>query len=248
MAKKKSKLKKHDFVQLDYTGRFEDGSVFDTTDEKTAKDAGIDRENATFGPVTICLGGNHMLPAIEEHLIGKEPKKYDIKLKAEDAFGKKSAKLLTLIPMRVFRKEDIKPFPGLEVNIDDRYGVVRSVSGGRVIVDFNHPLSGHDVQYKIKVKKLIEDPIEKAKTVFKNELNMPDIKLELDKKTLLIDEKIPEQVIQPIKKRILELIPDITDVALKKEDKKEAESKTKKKSSKKKTSKKSSKKSKKSNK
>lgn len=212
------KMKKHDFVEIEYTGYLEDGAVFDTTDEDTAKKNDLFNENAKFGPAVICIGEKHVLPGIEKAITGKNPGKFNIELEPEDAFGKKDAKLLKLMPMKLFRKENVNPVPGLEVNIDNMYGTVRSVSGGRVIVDFNHPLAGRKIKYDLKVNKVIEDTLTKAKAVLKNELNILDMKLELIKKTLLIDEdKFPEEVLQNLEKRMTELVPEITKVVLKKD-------------------------------
>ena len=222
------KLKKRDFIEIEYTGKLEDGTIFDTTDEKVAKDAGLHRENATFGPAVICLGENHVLKGIEDTIIGKEPGKFEVNLTPEQAFGKKNPKLLKLLPMKVFRKENITPFPGLEVNVDNMYGVVRTVSGGRIIVDFNHPLAGRNLNYEVKVSKIIKDTLEKAKSIFKNELNIVDSKIELKDKKLIIDENIPKDVLDRIEKRVLELIPEIKGVALKKEEKPKTSEKKKK--------------------
>jgi FKBP-type peptidyl-prolyl cis-trans isomerase SlyD len=219
------KLKKHDFVEVEYTGRLEDDTVFDTTDANVASKSGIQRDNSKFGPVVICLGETHILKGIEERLIDSEPGSFSIVLDAEHAFGKKKTALLKLIPMKIFKKEKINPFPGLEVNIDNMYGIVRTVSGGRVIVDFNHPLSGRTLKYDVKVNKIIESTLEKAKAVFKNELNITDSKLEYADGKLTIDEKFPQDVLVALKKRVLELIPEIKDVVLKTAPDKKAESK-----------------------
>lgn len=222
------KFKKHDFIEIEYTGSMEDGTIFDTTNEKVAEEAGLQKENAKFGPAIICLGENHVLKGIEDAIIGKEPGKLEVNLTPEQAFGKKNAKLLKLLPMKVFRKDNIQPFPGLEVNVDNTYGIVRTVSGGRIIVDFNHPLSGHSLKYDVKVNKIIKDTLEKAKSIFKNELNIVDTKLELIDKRLIIDENIPKDVLDGIKKRVLELVPEIKGVALKKEVKAKTSDKKKK--------------------
>jgi FKBP-type peptidyl-prolyl cis-trans isomerase 2 len=216
-------FKKHDFVEVEYTGRLDDNTVFDTTDATVAKQAGITRDAAKFGPVAICLGESHILKGIEEKIMEHGLGNFSVSLAPENAFGKKNAKLLKLIPMKVFVKEKIRPFTGLEVNIDNAYGIVRSVSGGRVIVDFNHPLSGRDVKYEVKVNKLIESPLEKAVAVFKNELNIHDIKLEYEAGKLVIEEKIPEQVMEALKKRIMDLAPEIKEVELKKPAEKKEE-------------------------
>ncbi len=215
-------LKKHDFVEIEYTGRLDDNTVFDTTDENVAKQAGITRESSRFGPVVICLGENHILKGIEEKIIGQNLGEFKIELTPENAFGKKNVKLLRLIPSKVFRKEKITPFPGLEVNIDNMYGIVRTVSGGRVIVDFNHPLSGRNVKYEVKVNKIVDNALDKAKAIFKNELQITDSKMHMESDKLIIEENIPKDVIDALQKRILELVPEIKEVALKKASKKEA--------------------------
>ncbi|MEM3374381.1 MAG: peptidylprolyl isomerase [Candidatus Woesearchaeota archaeon] len=207
------KLKVHDFVEIEYTGRLEDNTLFDTTDENLAKSSGLTRQG-NFGPVVICLGENHILNSLDKAIQEKGISTFDIELEPENAFGKKNAQLLKLLPMKVFLKEKINPFPGLEVNVDNMYGVVRSVSGGRVIVDFNHPLAGKRVKYHIKVNKKIDEPLEKAKAVLKNEFNfLPEMKIENE--ILVIDEKIPDEVLNAIKERILKLIPEIKDVSKK---------------------------------
>ena len=45
-------------------------------------------------------------------------------------------------------------------------GIVRSVSGGRVIVDFNHPLSSKDVHYDVEVLKIVTDKKDQIQAFF----------------------------------------------------------------------------------
>jgi FKBP-type peptidyl-prolyl cis-trans isomerase 2 len=42
-------------VYIDYTGSLLDGTVFDSTDEKTAKDAGIYRDGSTYSPMKVTM-------------------------------------------------------------------------------------------------------------------------------------------------------------------------------------------------
>jgi FKBP-type peptidyl-prolyl cis-trans isomerase 2 len=159
-------IKKGDFIELDYTGRIKDDKiVFDTTSEQVAKDSQIFNSKYKYGPVIICIGEKQLVAGLDDSLMGKNPGKYTFEVKAEHAFGKKSAKLLKLIPMNLFAKDQVKPFVGLEVNVDGTLGIVRSVSGGRVIVDFNHPLASKDLVYDVDVKRMVIDPLEKAKAL-----------------------------------------------------------------------------------
>src|SRR3989344_9383892 len=160
-------VKKHDFVEIEYTGRTsESNTIFDTTEEKTAKESNAYDEHTDYGPAVICVGENHLPKALEDQLIGKETgKDYRIEISHEDAFGKKDAKLIRMIPLSKFRQQKIQPFPGLQLNIDGMFGIVRTVSSGRCLVDFNHPLAGKDLAYEVKVKKIVEDNGEKLKSL-----------------------------------------------------------------------------------
>jgi len=160
-------FKNGDFIELDYTGRKkDDNSIFDTTIKKVADDAGIHTHNK-FESVIIVLGKHQILPAIDSFLEGKEPGTYNLDLEAQFGFGKKDAKLLRLVPLRLFKKENIQPFVGLEVNIDNQPGIVRTVSGARIIVDFNHPLAGQDIIYELTPKRQVTDDKEKVTAVLK---------------------------------------------------------------------------------
>ena len=66
-------VKHHDFVEIEYTGTIkEDGSIFDTTDEKTAKEHGSYDKKADYSPVIICIGEHNVLKSLDEKMIGKE--------------------------------------------------------------------------------------------------------------------------------------------------------------------------------
>src|SRR3989344_1222392 len=142
-------IKKNDFVEIEYTGRLkESNAVFDTTQEKVAKENDLYDKNADYSPLIICVGENHILRGLEEQMIGKETgKEYAFEVSSDNAFGRKDPKLIQLVPTNKFRQQNIQPFPGLQLNIDGVFGVVKTVSGGRCLVDFNHPLAGKDLVY-----------------------------------------------------------------------------------------------------
>ena len=184
-------IKEKDFVELEYTAKIKDGNnVFDTTDEKTAKDNDIYDSKMPYGPVKICIGTGSILKGLEDSLVGKEPgKSYTIELSAENAFGKKNAKMLKIVNTNVFRKSNIDPMPGLQVNIDGIPGTIKSVTGGRTIVDFNHPLSGKEIVYDVKINRIITDEKEKINAFVSFQFNLkPDsftLDIDADKKAVL---------------------------------------------------------------
>ena len=59
-----------DTVEVDYTLRTENGSVYDTTIEAIARSAGIWREDVEYGPLTFTLGRGEVIPGFEEAIMG----------------------------------------------------------------------------------------------------------------------------------------------------------------------------------
>lgn len=210
-------LKKGDFIELEYTGRIkESGKVFDTTDEKIAKSEGIHSKGAAYGPIIICLGEGHIIKGLEKLLEGKQPgKEYVLVLSPEDAFGKKRPGLLKLIPLSTFLKQNIRPVPGLQVSIDGVLGTIKMVGSGRCIVDFNHPLAGKEIEYNVKILRIVEKPEEKISALLRIEFGIADANISVDgsKATIEIRE-LPKDSEQKIKERIASLVSEIKDVVI----------------------------------
>ncbi len=192
------------FVEINYTGTLEDGSVFDTTDEAAAKEAGIFNPKGKYGPVVVCLGQGHLLPGLEDELKDKKAGTYNVKLDAEHAFGKRDGKLIQLIPTKKLTDNNIKPYAGLQLDVDGQIATVKTVSGGRTMVDFNHPLAGLPVKYDVEILKDVEDPKEKVAAMLELELK---IKVEMEERDgkVVIKAELPEQIHEPLTKRIKEV-------------------------------------------
>jgi len=174
-------IKKGDFVEVEFTGMLEDGTVFDTTDEKVAKESNIYDERSEYGSIIVCIGEGHLLKGVDKNLEGKElGKEYEFKLAPEDGFGKKDTKLLRLIATNKFLKQNIMPQPGLQVSIDGIMGTVKTVTGGRVIVDLNHPLAGRELVYKVKPIRMITDSKEKVTAIIKLRLGVKDAEISIE--------------------------------------------------------------------
>jgi len=205
-------IKKGDFIELDYEGYLVDNNqLFDTTKKAVAEKAGlVNKEN--FEPNIVCIGQNHLLPGLDEFVEGKDLGNYEVEVTSEEAFGKRNAKLLQLIPLKKFKDQKIQPFQGLELNIDGHLGIVRSISGGRVIVDFNHPLAGKDLKYKLDLKRIVVDLKEQVEAILKLG-GLPFEKVELikegdkaiDHAIIHMKQLLPNEFNEGIQKTIKEL-------------------------------------------
>jgi FKBP-type peptidyl-prolyl cis-trans isomerase 2 len=161
------KVAKGDIVRMDFDGWVEDSNdLFDTTNAQTAQDAGVFNEKIQYVPIPVLVGGGRIFPGLDEALenaeIGKE---YDIVIPSEKAAGPRDPKLVEMIPLREFLRQEVEPHIGMEINIKNRMGVVTAVTAGRVRVDFNRRLAGKSLKYHFKVLSKAQDDDEKVKAV-----------------------------------------------------------------------------------
>ncbi len=211
-------IKEDDFVELDYTGRIaETGEVFDTTSAEVAKEKGIFDERAAYGPAVVCIGKRHLLIGLDKQLVGKEiGKTYTFRLPVEEAFGRKNAKLIQLVSTAKFRQQQMTPFPGMQVNIDGILGTVRTVTGGRTIVDFNHPLSGKELEYTATVKRIVTDVSEKVKAILRLigiSINAVNVSVSDGSAAIEFPQEVPEQLKKDIEEKLKSAITDLKGVS-----------------------------------
>jgi FKBP-type peptidyl-prolyl cis-trans isomerase SlyD len=218
-------VKEHDFVVLSYTGRLPDGTVFDTTEKTIAEENNMPTEGVTFKTPTICVGERQVLPGLDEDLPGKEiSKEYLVTLPAEKAFGKRDIKKMKIVPISTFKEHQVQPQPGLQIDVDGERGTVTRISGGRIIVNFNHPLAGKEVVYKYKIIKKITDLTEKVKCFLSASIGLPFEKMEVKVAENMVEialpMEIPIELTQLLSKKLSE-ITAVKDIIFKKQEIKE---------------------------
>lgn len=160
-------FKDGDFLEVEYSAwTATDGSLVSTTDEKRAKEGNIYDEHVHYGPVLVVLGSNSVIKGLDRELHSMDmgdTKKANFK--PEDAFGERMPDLVRVMPIAEFRKRDINPYPGLQVNIDNATATVKSVNSGRVTIDMNHPYAGQEMTYEVKVVKVLTSEDDKVKAL-----------------------------------------------------------------------------------
>ncbi|MCC7553335.1 MAG: peptidylprolyl isomerase [Methanobacteriaceae archaeon] len=183
-------IKDGDFIKIEFTGKVADTrDVFDTTSEEIAKEADIYVEEKNYEPIPIVVGGEHLLKALDEAVIGLDVgDEKTIEIESQDAYGNRDSKLVQLIPMKEFKKQGMTPVPGMVITADGQNGRVLTVNGGRVKVDFNHELAGKDVIYDVKIDEIIEDDEEKIKSMIKLHYTYPN--MDIDKTEITFDGKV----------------------------------------------------------
>ena len=183
-------IKDGDFVRVNFTGKIkENDEVFDTTYDEIAQEAEIFDENKTYKPIPIVVGGNHLLPAIEKEIVGLEAgERKTVEVDSDNGFGPRDPKAIQLIPMKEFKKQGMTPYPGMRIQAEGGEGRILTVNGGRVKVDFNHPLAGKDLIYDVEVTEIIEDNEEKIKSMIELHYSNPNV--DLDKTEISIEDGV----------------------------------------------------------
>ena len=78
----------------------------------------------------------------------------------------------------------------------------QSVSGGRVRVDYNHPLAGKDLRYRLRIVRQITKSLEKAKALLEY--------YNVDCKTSIRDGKLAIETKKPLHALIQKMIDETT--------------------------------------
>jgi len=187
-----------EFVLIDYVARVKDtGEVVETTLAEEAKKAGIFDAEKTYEPLLVIVGEGRVVRGLEDALKGiREGEEKEIEIPPEKAYGVRDPRKVKIIPLREFRKAKVDPVPGKIVEIGGALAVVRAVSGGRVQVDFNHPLAGKTLVYKVKVVKRIKDPVEKARALIRRRIKrVPAEKFGVELQGDQIRVRVPEEAL-----------------------------------------------------
>jgi peptidylprolyl isomerase len=165
-----AQAKKGDRVRIDYTGRLEDGSVFDSTLESidcgpddcdTAEhDAGDCSCGCENGPRELTIGAVELFPQIDEALVGMTSgEKKTFTIIAADAFGEYDQEKVFTVP-RSDLPGDLTPEVGDELVLsnedDEELGVtVVEMTDENVTFDANHPLAGEDLTFEIQLVEIL---------------------------------------------------------------------------------------------
>jgi len=149
-----------DFIKISYTGKLEDGTIFDTTNEEVAKVHNVYNSNGRYGGDVIIIGVNQMITGLEEdikeHEVGY---KGTVTIPPEKAFGDRDPKLLRDLPLRRLEQ---KPQVGMMVQFEGKQAKVLKVMGRHARLDFNSPMAGQMITYDYKIEAMLEELKEKA--------------------------------------------------------------------------------------
>jgi len=177
-----------DFVRLTYTGKLEDGKVFDTTDEELAKAEGIYNEDATYGGDVVIVGAGHTIKGLEEDVVGRDVGyEGEAVVSPEKGFGERDSEKIKVYSTTKFEN----PREGMRVSIEGNVGTISRIVGRRARVDFNHPLAGKTLHYTYRIEDKVEDEVEKVRGLIALHVpEVPDVSIEGGVARVAVPEKL----------------------------------------------------------
>jgi peptidylprolyl isomerase len=166
---------KGDFILVEYTVRVkETGALLDTTNAELAKQENIYDASKLYGPTLIVLGKNWINSVVEDWILNaSENSEGEIEVPPDKAFGERDPNKVKVYSLRELQRRGYVPSIGDVIELNGVKGIVKQISGGRVTIDFNHPLAGKTLVYKVKIIKKLEDFEEKIKALTSRHLRIP---------------------------------------------------------------------------
>lgn len=158
-----AQAKKGDRVKINFTGKLEDGSIFETTleDPDCCSDDGCEDDDCCeSGPMELVIGEEDFFPVVEEALIGMSPgETKTVVVPAAEGFGEYQTEAVFTVEKQLL-PEGLIPEIGMEMVLtgDDDEEVevtIVDVTETSVTFDANHPLAGEELTYDVELVEIL---------------------------------------------------------------------------------------------
>ncbi|SFE54996.1 FKBP-type peptidyl-prolyl cis-trans isomerase [Roseivivax sediminis] len=140
-----TEVKAGDTVLIHYTGTLTDGSTFDSSEGRD--------------PLEFTVGSGQIIPGLDKALPGMTVgDKKSVEVPADEAYGARNPEALQAVP-RTEIPDDIPLDLGTQLQVQTPNGetvpvVVSNVTESEVMLDANHPLAGHDLNFNIELVEI----------------------------------------------------------------------------------------------
>ena len=146
-------VKEGDQVSVDYTGRLENGTVFDTSVRDVAIDTGVYNPNRDYNPIEFTVGAGQMIKGFDSGVVGMAVgEEKTLTLLPEDAYGVHREEMVRTVPVEELSAAGITPVIGEKLTTSmGQVGTITDVTNTSVVVDFNHRLAGKTLVFDVKL-------------------------------------------------------------------------------------------------
>jgi len=140
-----AQAKSGDKVKVHYTGKLDDGTVFDSSQERD--------------PLEFTIGEGQIIPGFEQAVVGMNPgDNKTANIPVDKAYGPRRDEMVMDVDKGQF-PENITPEIGQKLQMTRSDGqvimvTITGVSEANVTLDANHPLAGKDLTFDIQLVEI----------------------------------------------------------------------------------------------
>ncbi|MAX80628.1 MAG: peptidylprolyl isomerase [Crocinitomicaceae bacterium] len=140
-----SQVKVNDTIKVHYTGKLEDGQIFDTSENRE--------------PLEFTVGSGMLIPGFENGVIDmKVNEKRTLNIPSAEAYGAVNQDLFQEVEKSLLPPE-INPEVGMGLMSQSPDGremplTITEVRENTIVVDANHPLAGKDLTFEIELVEI----------------------------------------------------------------------------------------------
>jgi FKBP-type peptidyl-prolyl cis-trans isomerase 2 len=140
-----STVKSGDSVKVHYTGKFDSGEVFDSSEGSE--------------PLAFIVGAGQVIPGFDQALVGMQVgETKDVTIPPDQAYGEHMQQLVQTIDRDQFNLGDVKPEIGLAIEMHTPQGsiplVITDLTEMTVTLDANHPLAGESLNFSLTLVEI----------------------------------------------------------------------------------------------
>jgi peptidylprolyl isomerase len=140
-----AQAKQGDTVKVHYTGRLDDGTVFDSSSDRD--------------PLEFTIGTGAIIPGFEQAVIGMAPGESKTEtIPTDQAYGPYIEEMVLTVDRQQMPME-VEPEIGQQLQLQHPTGevipvVITEVSSSTVTLDANHPLAGESLIFEIQLVEI----------------------------------------------------------------------------------------------
>lgn len=140
------KVQEGDEIRVHYTGKLEDGTVFDSSRNRE--------------PLQFKVGSGMMIKGFDEAVRGMEiGESKTAEIPSNEGYGERNDQMMVKVTKDKF-PENINPEVGQQLSMQGGQGqpipvVVTDIEGEEVTLDANHPLAGKDLVFEIELVEFV---------------------------------------------------------------------------------------------
>lgn len=140
-----STVKNGDTVRVHYTGKFDTGEVFDSSEDSD--------------PLAFTVGAGQVIPGFDQALVGMQiGETKDVVIEPEQAYGERVEELVQTIDRGQFNLGGVEPEVGMMIEMQTPDGgiplTITDLTETTITLDANHPLAGEPLHFSLRLVEI----------------------------------------------------------------------------------------------